>query len=235
MSTDAGRFLSTALRRVILPLALLTAVMISLGLLITKSLAHTWPFTIEDQVNRTLFADRNLTWDTVTNAICILANTPLIIAVTALAAGAMWLVYKRWREPLFIVAVVSASSLVFLLTTLAIERQRPAVPRLDVSPPTSSFPSGHVASSLALYGGIALVLTLPARRKAPKARWWLALFAIPVAVAISRVYRGMHHPSDVIASFVVGLSCLWMMRGAILQPATEPSAAVHARSVSGEM
>jgi membrane-associated phospholipid phosphatase len=235
MSTDAGRFLSTVLRRVILPLALLTAVMIGLGLLVTKSLVHTWPFTVEDQVNRTLFADRNPAWDTVTNAICILSNTPLIIAVSALVAGVMWLVYRRWREPLFIITVVSASSLVFLLTTLVIGRQRPAVPHLDVSPPTSSFPSGHVASSLALYGGLALVLTLHARRKASKARWWLVLFAIPVAVAISRLYRGMHHPSDVIASFVVGLSCLWMMRRAILQPATEPSAAVHARGVSEEM
>jgi undecaprenyl-diphosphatase len=227
MSTESGRFLSTALRRVILPLALLTAVMISLGLLITKSLVYTWPFTIEDQVNRTLFADRTPTWDIVTNAICILANTPVIIAVTTLAAGAMWLIYKRWREPLFIVAVVSASSLVFLLTTLAIERQRPAVPHLDVSPPTSSFPSGHVTSSLGLYGGIVLVVALHARRTAARALWWIVLFAIPVAVAISRLYRGMHHPSDVIGSFVVGLSCLWMMRRAILQDATEPSAAAH--------
>jgi undecaprenyl-diphosphatase len=225
MSTDTRRFLSIALRRIILPIALLTAVMISLGLLITKSLVHTWPFTIEDQVNRTLFADRTPIWDIVTNAICVLANTPVIIAVTALVAGVMWIAYKRWREPLFIVAVVSAASLVFLLTTLVIGRQRPAVPHLDVSPPTSSFPSGHVATSIALYGGIALVLTLSARRKASRALWWLALFAIPVAVAISRLYRGMHHPSDVIASFVVGLSCLWMMRRAILQHATEPDAA----------
>jgi hypothetical protein len=106
MSTDARRFLSIALRRIILPIALLTAVMISLGLLITKSLVHTWPFTIEDQVNRTLFADRTPIWDIVTNAICVLANTPVIIAVTAFVAGVMWIAYKRWREPLFIVAVV---------------------------------------------------------------------------------------------------------------------------------
>jgi undecaprenyl-diphosphatase len=39
---------------------------------------------------------------------------------------------------------------------------------------------------------------------------------VPVAVATSRLYRGMHHPSDVTASFLNGALCIWIMSRAIL-------------------
>ncbi|ADL49401.1 hypothetical protein [Micromonospora aurantiaca (nom. illeg.)] len=45
-------------RRVLLPLALLFALMVGLGLLVTRVLARTWPFTVEDTVNRELAGDR---------------------------------------------------------------------------------------------------------------------------------------------------------------------------------
>jgi membrane-associated phospholipid phosphatase len=49
---------------------------------------------------------------------------------------------------------VAVQATVFLMTTLAIDRPRPAVVHLDTSPPTSSFPSGQTAAAMALYGGI---------------------------------------------------------------------------------
>jgi membrane-associated phospholipid phosphatase len=48
-----------------------------------------------------------------------------------------------------------------------------------------------------------------------KALCWL-LVLVPVAVAIARLYRGMHHPSDVTASFLNGAACVWIMARAIL-------------------
>lgn len=55
MLTEAGRFL----RRIVLPLAILTFVMVGLGLLITKSLDGVWPFTIEDDLDRTFAEHRS--------------------------------------------------------------------------------------------------------------------------------------------------------------------------------
>jgi undecaprenyl-diphosphatase len=82
-----------------------------------------------------------------------------------------------------------------------------------------SFFSGHTSAAVALYCGIAVVLARHSRRRAHAAAWWVMLLFIPVAVAICRVYRGMHYPSDVAASFIVGLGCLWIMRRAVLTPA----------------
>ena len=102
----------------------------------------------------------------------------------------------------------------FFFTTLAIDRERPAVKHMDESPPTSSFPSGHTSAAVALYVGLAVVLATLAHRTWLKALCWL-LILVPVAVALSRLYRGMHHPSDVSASFLNGgpsASGSWLAR-----------------------
>jgi len=75
--------------------------------------------------------------------------------------------------------------------------------------------SGHARVHIAeegveLYGGLALILAMLVRRTWVKALCW-ALLLLPIAVALSRLYRGMHHPSDVTASFLTGALCLWIM------------------------
>src|SRR4030095_14164712 len=79
------------------------------------------------------------------------------------------------------------------------DRQRPGVRQLDAVPPTSSFPSGHTAASIVLYVGLALIVTSLVRHWFVRALVWSFAVVLPVAVALSRLYRGMHHPTDVIA------------------------------------
>jgi len=189
--------------------------MIGLGLLVTKIWNDVWPFTVEDEVNRGLAGARAGFWDGVTWFFSGVGNTPVIIAVTALVAIVLRLRLHRWREPLYLCAAVSAQAIVFLFTTLAIDRVRPKVSHMDESPPTSSFPSGHTSAAVALYVGLALVLALLVRRTWVKVLCW-ALILVPVAVAVSRLYRGMHHPSDVIASFLNGTACILIMARGVL-------------------
>lgn len=211
-----SKIMTQVARRVILPVTVLLAVMVLLGILVTKVLAHTWPFTVEDMVNRELAADRTGGWNDVSLVFSTLASTQMIVVVTVLVALVLRLVLHRWREPLFLVAAVSAQAFVFLLTTLAIDRRRPAVEHMDVSPPTSSFPSGHTSAAVALYVGTALVLALAARTTQAKVAWWSLLILVPIGVALTRMYRGMHHPSDVVASFVNGGTCVAIMARAVL-------------------
>jgi membrane-associated phospholipid phosphatase len=203
------------LKRVVLPVALVLAGMITLGLVITKVAERSWPFTVEDAVNRDFAGDRTGFWNGVTWFFSMVGSTPVIIGVTVVAAIVLRWRLHRWREPLYLCAAVTAQAIVFFFATLVIDRPRPAVVHLDESPPTSSFPSGHTSAAVALYVGLAVVLTVLARRPALKALCWL-LILVPVCVALSRLYRGMHHPSDVTASFVNGALCVLIMARTIL-------------------
>jgi membrane-associated phospholipid phosphatase len=210
--------LAQAAKRLLLPVAALLVVMIGLGLLVTKVMEHVWPFTVEDEVNRDFAANRDGTFNGVSGFFSFVGSTPCIIGVTALIAIILRLTLHRWREPLFLCAAVTAQALVFFFATLAIDRQRPMVKHLDSSPPTSSFPSGHTSAAVALYVGLAVVLALLVHRTWLKRLCWL-LVLVPIGVAVARLYRGMHHPSDVTASFLNGITCVVIMARGILDRA----------------
>jgi undecaprenyl-diphosphatase len=89
-----------------------------------------------------------------------------------------------------------------------VNRDRPLVPRLDSTPPTSSYPSGHTAASIALYVGLAIIIWSLVRSTTVRAITWIVAVAIPVLVGISRLYRGMHHLTDVLASVLLGCGVL---------------------------
>jgi undecaprenyl-diphosphatase len=204
-----------SLKRVILPIAALLLAMIALGLLVTKVLNDNWPFTAEDGINREFAGDRTGTWDTVTLFFSTVASTPVIIGVTVLVAILLRIGFRRWREPIFLCVAVTCQALVFFFATLVIDRKRPDVAKMDESPPTSSFPSGHTSAAVALYLGLAVVLALAVRQTWLKVLCW-SLILVPVAVAFSRLYRGMHHPSDVTASFINGGICVAVVARSVL-------------------
>ena len=217
----AGRSRATAfhaLTRILLPYALLTAVMIGLGFLVTHVLVHVWPLSVEGRAVRLLVAARTPTWDRVSNLISLCGYTACVTGMTIAAGCAMRIAWHRWREPIFLAAAVLGQGLMYEITARVVARARPGVSELDVFPPMRSFFSGHAAAAVALYGGIALVLAMHSRSRVRAAAWWVLLLILPVAVAISRVYRGMHYPSDVAASFMVGLGCVWILQRAILAP-----------------
>jgi len=116
------------------------------------------------------------------------------------------MVRRRWRIAAFVVAAILVEAATYRVASLIVHRERPGVPRLDHLPANQSFPSGHVAASLAVYGGLALLVTSATRergRGAAIAAWVLALLLVAV-VASSRMYRGMHHPLDVASGLLIG-------------------------------
>ncbi len=207
-------------KRLLLPIVVLFGVMVGLGLLLTKVADDNWPFTEEDAVNRGLEAHRDGPLNVISEIFSLVGSTPVIIAVTAIVAIVLRVKLKRWREPLYLCAAVSAQALVFLFTTLVIDRERPAVHRMDDSPPTSSFPSGHTSAAVALYVGLAFLLFTMLQHDWAKRLAWL-LVLVPVLVALSRLYRGMHHPTDVTASFLNGITCVVIMAREILNRAVQ--------------
>ncbi|HEX7743982.1 MAG TPA: phosphatase PAP2 family protein [Micromonosporaceae bacterium] len=142
-------------------------------------------------------------------------DTHAILLVSLIFCPLILAVWRRWRPVLFIVLTMFGELSLFLALSAAVRRPRPEVGQLDGHLPTSSYPSGHIAATLCLYTAIA-ILVMPRTH-----RWWrwltVALAVImPVIVATSRMYRGMHHPSDVmgailLTALLVGL-LYWVIR-----------------------
>ncbi|HEX3491495.1 MAG TPA: phosphatase PAP2 family protein [Streptosporangiaceae bacterium] len=193
-----------------------------LGLLETRVL-NTGPVHAADLgVDVWLAAHRTPVWNGITHVGTSLATTMTVICVTAAVALALRWLLGRWHESLALVTVMVGEILLFLAASSTIHQDRPPVPRLDRAPPTSSYPSGHTAASTALYGCLAvLVIWIYGRRPAARVVAGVLAF-LPVFVAFSRMYRGMHYPSDVIAGALLGGLWLLLVVRTLLLRATPP-------------
>lgn len=181
----------------------------AIGLLLTHVLVS-GPVHSADLGVDVWFADRRTgLWNTVTSVATDMAQTYTAIAVTVVVALLLRWRLGRWYESCVLVTVMAGELLVFLAVTLTVHRPRPPVVRLDVAPPTSSFPSGHTAAAVALYGCIAILLLWVYGRRRATLAGAVVLWCIPVIVGLSRLYRGMHYPSDVLAGALTG--GLWLL------------------------
>ncbi|MBS2963169.1 phosphatase PAP2 family protein [Actinocrinis puniceicyclus] len=213
--------------RLAVPALLLTAAMIVLGLLLTHTFAHWWLLSTEDGVDRSLAARRDPALNQATSVLSTVANTiGTVIIAAAACLVTLWLTRRR-REVAFIATALAIEVSAFLVTTLLVHRPRPGGLELDHSPPTSSFPSGHSAAAVALYGAIAWLLIRHTGRL-----YALALLLMPAAVGFARLYRGMHHPSDVAAGFLLGACAVLIAGRALLEPQPSRVPARPARASS---
>lgn len=183
-------------------------VVVLLGLLITKVLETTGFADADAGVDRWFARHRGSTLNSLTHIGTLFGETITIVALTAITVVVFRVVFHRWRESVILLICVVGQSLIFLVTTILIDRERPPVPHLDDSPPTSSFPSGHTAASTAFWAGTALIIAWHTRE-----RWLGTLLTvvgllIPIMVATCRMYRGMHFPTDTTTSYLFALALL---------------------------
>jgi membrane-associated phospholipid phosphatase len=147
----------------------------------------------------------------------------VLLGSTAVIAVAL-LVARRTREALFLPVVVAGSIVLNTAMKLVFQRPRPDLP-WATAPPDFSFPSGHAMNSMAFALAVALVTW---RLFGP--RWGAVAFVVAVAsaglIGLSRIYLGVHYPSDVLAGFAT--AALWVAGVAIVAGLVRSNRGEHA-------
>lgn len=197
------------------PIPLITAALVaSLGAAIVFVVLFSWiadevregGTTTFDSVIRTWvhgFATPGLT--NVMFAISFMGATGLIVMVIF---GFLLFLYERWKRGLLWLSLTMAGALILNITLkLAFERSRPQ-PFFGNLPQTYSFPSGHSLLSFCFYGVMAGLIMARVRSRWLRILVWCAAAVLILLIGVSRIYLGVHYPSDVVAGYAAG--AIWV-------------------------
>ena len=135
-----------------------------------------------------------------------LGNWKFVVATALLVAGLFWL-YKKPHLILPFWATLAGTEITVEILKILIRRPRPI--GAEFLERSFSFPSGHAAIAVALYGFIAFALARRKKNHTIKGVILMAAFLIMLLVGLSRIYLGVHYPTDVAAGYLIGLGWLW--------------------------
>jgi membrane-associated phospholipid phosphatase len=204
MSVDArSRAATTGL--VVAAWAVILGVVVGFGWLVThplKSSVNPW----DDDVSRWFAAERMRALNTPADIGTFLGETIVGMSVAVVVAIGFSLWQRSFLPGVFFAVLTAGVGGFYAIATEVDPRPRPPVKILDPGlVPDASFPSGHVGTATAVFGGIVVLSWVYAQA----ARWWVApLLVLPVFVLVARLYEGAHHLTDVLAS--LGYTVVWL-------------------------
>jgi len=198
----------TYLCGILISFALIAALSIVLGLLVTRVLLHIHGVAGDDERFVAFLARHRSGGLTDASLVGSIMAGGVVLPIVAGVAALVSCLAKHWRLAGFLLLALGVESGSYRTTTLVVHRHRPEVHRLENLPVNASYPSGHTAAAIAIYGGIALLLTSRIKDRAAQVAIWVIAALIPVFVALARMYRGMHHPLDVAGGVVIGIAAL---------------------------
>lgn len=170
----------------------------------------------DESFNETLAEHRTGTLNTIAEIGSELGTVVLVVLVVLIAIVCVFT--RHWRIGAFAAFALMVESATYYVTSLAVPRQRPSVPRLEDLEANASYPSGHTAAAVAVYAGLVLLVTSRLTSSLWKALAWTGAILIVSYIALSRMYQGMHHPLDVAGGIVIGIGAilvaLWACRAA---------------------
>lgn len=108
----------------------------------------------------------------------------------------------RWRRAALWLAVAMAGSLVLDLALKYIYHRTRPTAYFGMAPHSYSFPSGHALCSFCFYGVLAGLLSARTKPLGWRLLIWIAAAALVIAIGLSRIYLGVHYPSDVVAGYL---------------------------------
>ncbi|MBP7242334.1 phosphatase PAP2 family protein [Amaricoccus sp.] len=154
-----------------------------------------------------------------------LGGTGVLVMVTLTAAGYLWLTGRRGATALALGAAASGNAVSMLLKG-GFDRPRPDLVPHGAVTYTSSFPSAHAMMAAVVYLTLAVMLARVEKRRRVRVYILTVAIVLTLLVGTSRVYLGVHWPTDVLAGWAAGagwaLGCLlvaaWLQRRGVIAP-----------------
>jgi undecaprenyl-diphosphatase len=193
---------------ILIAFAVIASLSIAVGLLVTMALLHVHGVAGGDESLVRYLAHHRSSELTHASLVGSIMSGGVVLPIIACVAALVALVGKHWRLAAFLLFALAVEAGSYRATTLVVHRHRPGVHRLEKLPVDASYPSGHTAAAIAVYCGIALLVTSRITNRTAQVAIWLVAALIPVFVAFSRMYRGMHHPLDVAGGVLIGIAAL---------------------------
>jgi membrane-associated phospholipid phosphatase len=217
-------------------LAAIAVLSIGCGLLVTRVVEHVWGLGAAGQAFNDWLATHRTASRTDASLIGSIVAGGVVLPIVAGSIAVACAVLRKWRIAAFVVFALAVESASYRATTLVVPSHRPRVGRLESLPVNAGYPSGHTAAAIAVYCGLALLLTSRFTSRVLRVSAWTIAPAIVAFVAVARMYRGMHYPLDVAGGVVVGIAAVIALvfacrtAGAAAELRDDPRSRVGARA-----
>ncbi len=188
--------------------AAIASLSIGLGFFVTQAVEDAWGVGAAGEGFNVWLARHRTSALTDASWVGSTAAGGLVLPIIVGSVAAVCAVMRKWRIAAFAVFVLAVESGAYRATTLVVHSHRPNVPRLEGLPVNASYPSGHTAAAIAVYGGLVLLLTSSFTNRAFRVSAWTFVLGMVTFVALARMYRGMHHPLDVAGGVVIGIAAV---------------------------
>lgn len=129
-----------------------------------------------------------------------------VLSMVTVAALGFLLLAKRYRYFLVLLLCIPSGALLMAVLKDLIQRQRPDVVPHLVSVTHASFPSGHSMISAIVYLTIGMLLLKVIERKRLKIYTFSCFALLTILIGLSRIYLGVHYPTDVLAGWLAGVA-----------------------------
>jgi undecaprenyl-diphosphatase len=159
----------------------------------------------DNSVIRWMGAHHTNALDTIMLEITALGTGGVVIMIVAVAALFLVLTQHKYSAILLLASTLGGIALNGVLK-LGFNRPRPAIFLPEVHTVSSSFPSGHAMSAAIVYSTVAYLAARLHKRLWARILVMGSAFVIIVLISLSRLYLGVHYPSDVIAGVAIGLA-----------------------------
>ncbi|MGX7173274.1 phosphatase PAP2 family protein [Enterococcus ratti] len=147
-------------------------------------------------------------WNTYQLSITKMGNSSTVILLFLIVSFLLWRKKKRPELIWLAVNFIIIAGIINPLIKLFVMRIRPSLVYLVVEY-SYSFPSGHAATSMILYGSLLFILPTLIQTNSFRLLLQFFLAVIIITVGISRVYLGVHFPSDILGGYLLSLSWLF--------------------------